>query len=513
MAQIHHHSESNHMLLHRSSKTKLSYNRMKRKKDIAIIFDCGATNVRVCAINTIGEILATHAMPNETDEDPNFSGGRIWNIEKLWDKLCTAAKVVMSEIDTNKVVGVSVTTFGVDGTFVDDKGTPIYPVISWQCQRTNPIMSNIEKYIPLTELYNKTGVYPFNFNTINKLIWFKENRPDVIEKASGFLFIPSLLINKLSGALVNDTTMLGTSMLSDLKKQTLSNDILDRLDLNKSIFYKFKEPGDHAGGINKEASVETGIPVGTPVFLAGHDTQFAIFGSGAKVNQPVLSSGTWEILMTRSRSSNATTVELENELTSEFDAIQGNYTIGQNWLGSGVLEWFSKHFYPELSGNDLYKAMIEDAESESPGSNGITVDPSFYNSGHGNCGSIRGLNINTKRGQIYRAFLESLAFRLRKGLEALEQAGNFKAEKIICVGGGSKNRLWNQLRADVCKVQIQLIDQKETTVLGASLFVFKGAGLYQSVEKARQAISYNPCIIKPSVNCTIYDKLYQNNQH
>ena len=154
--------------------------------------------------------------------------------------------------------------------------------------------------------------------------------------------------------------------------------------------------------------------------------------------------------------------------------------------------------------------MIGEAEQELPGAIGIMVDPAFYDDGTSvNSGTITGLTITTKRSQIYRAFLESLAFRLREALDALEAAGNFKAERIICVGGGSKNKLWNQLRADICKTPIQLIEQKETTVLGASMFVFAGAGIFKSVEAARKHINYNANVIYPSGNAIIYESLYK----
>ncbi|TLX73491.1 L-fuculokinase [Labilibacter sediminis] len=480
------------------------------EKDIAIVFDCGATNVRVIAMDKAGQILASHAMPNETDDDPHFSGGRIWDIEKLWGKLCKAAKVVTSEIDTTRIAGATVTTFGVDGAFTDEKGELLYPVVSWQCQRTAAVMENIEKYIPLKKLYAISGVYPYAFNTINKMIWFKENRPDILEKAHRFLFIPSLLVNKLSGVLQNDATMMGTAMMADLSERSFSDEILESIGIDKELFGSISEPGDQAGSIHEESASVTGLPEGTPVFLAGHDTQFAIFGSGAQLNQPVLSSGTWEILMSRSKSFTASPLELENNLTTEADAEKGIYNIGQNWLSSGVLEWFSRNFYPELKGSELYDTMVKEAELEMPGAHGLIVDPAFYDDGSSaNTGTITGLNISTRRSQIYRAFLESLAFRLREGLEALETAGNFKAERIICVGGGSKNKLWNQLRADVCNTPIQLIDQKETTVLGAAMFVFAGAGLYKSVKEARKHIAYNPKVINPSDNRGVYDNLYQ----
>ncbi|WP_462318391.1 L-fuculokinase [Marinilabilia sp.] len=481
------------------------------KKDIAIVFDCGATNIRVIAISTNGTIIASKSYPNETTEDPHLPGGRIWDLNALWNKFCKASKAVMAQTDTRRIAGVTVTTFGVDGTFLNQNQKLLYPVVSWQCERTIPIAANIEKYFPPEELYGISGVYPYVFNTIFKMIWFKENRPDVIEKADRFAFIPSLFIQKLGGSPLNDATMTGTSMMADLKQRKFSEDILKKLNLPPSLFGEIAEPGQSAGEVATEASKATGLPHGTPLFFAGHDTQFALIGSGAALNQPVLSSGTWEILMARSRGFTATSKELQLGLTTEADAETGLYNIGQNWMGSGVLEWFSRKFYPDLSGAKLYETMIEEAQNIKPGSHGLMVNPAFFSDSKNQGGTIHGLSLQTKREDIYRALLESLAYQLRESLETLEKAGNFKAEQIICVGGGSKNRLWNQLRADVCNLPLRVIDHKETTVLGAALFVFKGSGIYQSIDEARSGISYRPETFTPSEEKMAYEELFQKN--
>jgi L-fuculokinase len=480
------------------------------EKDLAIVFDCGATNLRVIAMDVHGKIVASESTANNTSPDPEFPGGVIWDVDQMWAKLCAASQKVMAEIDTKRIAGVTVTTFGVDGAFVDAQGKLFYPVISWQCQRTTPVMNEIGKYIPLEELYAEAGTFPYAFNTVNKFIWMKENRPEVIEKAHRFLFITSLFIFKLTGALKNDATMAGTSMLMDMQKQQPSEKIFAALDIRNDILGAIAESGERAGTVHQKAESETGIPKDVPVFFGGHDTQFAVFGSGANENELVLSSGTWEIIMARSAGFKSGKKELAAQLTTEMDAEKGLFNIGQNYLASGILEWFAKNFYPELRDDALYRKMIDDASTVQPGESSVWVNPSFYGEGGANnFGAINGLTIHTKRGEIYRAFLESLACRLRYGIEALENAGGFKAEKIICVGGGSKNYLWNQLRADVCNLPIQLVDQKETTVLGAALFVFAGSGLAKSPEAARQLVDYNPKIIAPSENQKLYGKLYQ----
>ena len=213
--------------------------------------------------------------------------------------------------------------------------------------------------------------------------------------------------------------------------------------------------------------------------------------------------------MARTSQFSSSEIELMNKLTTEADAQPGYFNIGQNWLGSGVLEWFSRNFYPELSCNNLYETMIREAEEIAPGTHGLKIDPAFIKeSENSEAGVISGLTINTSRAQIYRALIESLAFRLREGLASLQTSGNFKAEQLICVGGGSKNKLWNQIRADVCNLPILVIDQKETTVLGAALFIFAGSGLFNSVEEARKNILYKREFVNPSQNSQKYNELY-----
>ena len=467
------------------------------KRDIVIVFDCGATNVRSIAIDSKGAILASDSYPNNTRPDPLYPSYRIWDVNEIWDKMCRASKKVIRQIPEERIAGVTVTTFGVDGTLFDSTGKMLYPVISWHCERTNPIMAQIGKYILLEDLYKECGVLPFTFNTINKLIWFFEQKPELIEKSHLFLFMPTIFTYFLTGEMVNDMTMAGTSMLTTLSKRGFSDNILNRISFPAGKMGVPAEPGTITGRITAKASSQTSIPEGLPVVATGHDTQFAVFGSGAEINQPVLSSGTWEILMVRSEGFQAGKEQLNLGITTELDSRPGLFNIGNQWIASGILEWAGKNLFADVNEN-VYEKMISGAEKVPPGCNGVRVVPKFYEELSGKPGGqILGLTMESTREEIYRAMLESLSERLAEGKKALEEAGGFKAESIICVGGGSKNRLWNQLRANCTGVPLKIIDQKETTVLGASLFVQAACGNAVSPEGARAAIDYKTETIEP----------------
>lgn len=470
------------------------------KRDIVIVFDCGATNVRAVAIDSKGFILATESFPNNTRPDPFYPSFRIWDVNEIWDKLCRASRSIIKRIPKERIAGVTVTTFGVDGTLFDSTGKMLYPVISWHCERTNPIMAQIGKYIPLEDLYKECGVLPFTFNTINKLIWFSEQKPELVEKSHLFLFMPSIFSYFLTGEMVNDMTMAGTSMVTTLSERGFSDKILDRVSFPAGKMGVPAEPGTITGKITARASSQTSIPEGMPVVATGHDTQFAVFGSGAEINQPVLSSGTWEILMVRSEGFRAGEEQLKLGITTELDSRPGLYNIGNQWIASGILEWARKNLYSDINEN-VYEVMISAAESVPPGCNGVRVVPKFYEELSGKPeGQILGLTLESTRDEIYRAMLVALSERLAEGKKALEEAGGFSAESIICVGGGSKNRLWNQLRANCTGLPLKIIDQKETTVLGASLFVQAACGNFSDPEEAREAIDYKTKIIEPLEN-------------
>ena len=467
--------------------------------DIAIVFDCGATNVRVIAINSKGDVLASESYANNTQPDPYYPAYRIWDSYEIWNKMCLACREVLPQINKNHIAGVTVTTFGVDGALFDKNGKMLYPVISWQCERTKSIMAGIEKYVPLNDLYSETGVLPFNFNTINKLIWLVEQKPELVEKSKIFLFMPSVFSFFLTGEMVNDMTMAGTSMVTSLSSRGYSKNIINRIGFPIEKLGKPVEPGTITGRISSRASSETGLPVNIPVVATGHDTQFAVFGSGAEVNEPVLSSGTWEILMARSYGYKSGKEQLEMSITTELDARPGLYNIGNQWIASGILEWARKVLYSDINEN-VYEVMINGASAVPPGCNGVKIVPKFYEEMQGEPGGkILGLTMDTTRDEIYRSMLEALSQRLREGKEGLEKAGGFKTDSILCVGGGSKNMLWNQLRADYSGVPIKITDRKETTVLGASLFVQSACGNAESPEEARSEVDYKITIIEPKI--------------
>ncbi|PLP35936.1 L-fuculokinase, partial [Klebsiella variicola] len=187
------------------------------------------------------------------------------------------------------------------------------------------------------------------------------------------------------------------------------------------------EAGQPIGALLPEAAALLGLPIGIPVISAGHDTQFALFGAGAGQDEPVLSSGTWEILMVRSAQVDTSLLCDYSGSTCELDSQPGRYNPGMQWLASGVLEWVRKLLW---SADTPWQTLIAEAQAIPPGAQGVRMQCDLLASQHA---GWQGVTLNTTRGHFYRAALEGLSDQLAQHLQTLENIGRFRAQELLLV--------------------------------------------------------------------------------
>lgn len=454
---------------------------------IALILDCGATNVRAIAIDESGKIIASAHQANQTLSDQANSAYKIWDFEQITQKLWRCAQEVSQKLTEQHLVVdvIGVTTFGVDGApFI--QGVQAYPIISWKCPRTLPVMKALAQELDIHALYQRNGIGQYSFNTLYKLRWLQQHEPKLYQRIEHFLFISSMLTYRLTGVMTTDRTMAGTSMLTNLQTEDWDEEILAFLHLDKKQFPPLVSAGEHVGTLLPAVAAQIGVPQGVPVVSCGHDTQFAILGSGAGLNQPVLSSGTWEILMVRTAQAILQPKYLSQGLTTEWDAEKGRFDPAIQWVGSGILEWLGKLLFSDCYGKDnYYSTVLKEAMMVDQQTNQVKLAGNFEFSHTLDLGQFQGLSMHTKRGEIYVAALTYLAHKLKVSLALLQDVGHFQAESLICVGGGAKNAVWNQIRANVIGVPIEVVQVAESTALGAAMTAFTGIGIYQNLTEAQ----------------------------
>jgi L-fuculokinase len=483
---------------------------------IAIVIDCGATKIGVSAITEKGDVAASVGFPNSPVYQQGFKDRYlIWDIDDIWKKVRKGLRAVTSSVGKEKVAAVAVTTFGADGAPVESSGKLTYPVISWACGRTQKKGADLIRKIPEWELFRISGYPLMPFNTILRLLWLRENCPGALERAKVWLMTPGLISYRLCGEFSIDTTIAATTMMMQLKSRCWSERLLNVADIENSFLPRLVEPGEVIGKVGKIAARQTGLKEGTPVVAAGHDTQFAGIGAGAKKGDVVLSTGTWEILVLRTDRFTPGRYAFENGMLIGNDPVPGMWNPQMLMMASGAVEWIRKYFYSGVkSRQDIYCVMADEAGKLSPGSGGILVVPSFMpGTGpakrFGTSGTVLGLTINSTRAQLYRAMLEGICFQTRHALHIMIKATGVKPSELKVVGGGSKNKLWNQLRADITGIPIRVAKVKEATSLGAAVFCFVGTGTYRTVEEAQKLMCKSAEVYVPvKRHRETYDNLY-----
>ncbi len=479
---------------------------------VVIVWDCGATNYRAVAVDSVGKVLAEAKAENSSVKQADSpQQWRVWDIDAIFGDLCSLTRKVANQIDASAVKALTITTWGADGAPMAGDGTLRYPLTSWQCPRTNELADRVKTMVDPQEIFTRTGYQVMSFNTILKLMWLRENAPESLEKMHAFVMVPGILTHRLTGEFSIDPTMAGTSMAFDAQNRCWDAKMLGLAGVDDGIFPRQYEPGQVIGAVLSSVADKTGLPAGVPVTAGGHDTQFALYGSGASLDQAVLSSGTWEILMVRAKAFEPSKQAFESGILIEQDASAGLVNPQFLMMASGALEWLRKMVW---SGQDSsYENMTRQAEAVSPGSDGVVFLPSFVaesgpSAKYGTPGSIVGLGVNTTRGQVHRAALEGLSMQLKQALDVFSQTIGWDAKGVCIVGGGSRNALWNQIRADVTQLPIIVTEHKEATVLGAAMFALVGAGEFDSIQEAQETIDVRKTVVEPGSDVGAYADMY-----
>jgi len=484
-----------------------------RREEVVLVLDCGATNLKAVAVDPEGKIVAHASRPNAPKvQNHGKAAWLIWDLDEIIRKLSEGAREISKKVDPGNIKAVTVTTWGADGAPVRRDGTLTYPAISWQCPRTEETVKRISERISPWEIFQTTGYQLLPFNTLLRLIWLRENVPGALEDAYTWLMMPGLIAHRLTGESHIDPTIASTMMAMDLRKRDWSSSMLELAGLDPSFFPDWREPGETVGYVTQKAAKQWGVPSRIPVLAGGHDTQFAFFGSGAKMSEAMLSSGTWEILGVRADAFKPSRKAFEDGLTVEADVEPGLWNPQLLMMGSGVLEWVLDKVFPQM-GSEKYDVVVEEAARVSPGSDGVTFIPSFVKESgpakkYGTMGTILGLTLRTSRGQILRSALEGLSLQLKHALRILTAATGFDVKGLRVVGGGSKNLLWNQIRADITGLPVIVTEEKEYTTVGAALAAFTGLGRYKSLDDARKNIFPQQRVFEPSADQSLYKTIF-----
>jgi len=216
------------------------------------------------------------------------------------DEVITKCLEVISESETEvsgKIRGVGISSQGEAFTPVDKDGRTLANALVSSDMRAADYVKNFSEQFGTEKLYQITGHTAHPMFSLFKLLWLKDNRPEVWSRAEKFLCFEDMLQLRLGLEPAIGWSLAGRTMLFDVRKHQWSEEILNAIDLSADKLARPLPSGEKAGQIKQSITTELNLAEGAFVVTGGHDQPCGALGAG--VTQPgdaVYATGTVECI-------------------------------------------------------------------------------------------------------------------------------------------------------------------------------------------------------------------------
>ncbi|MBM3700432.1 MAG: hypothetical protein FJW68_05905 [Actinobacteria bacterium] len=453
--------------------------------------DLGTTGIKCAAYSEDGTMLGktyreyTLYMPKKgvVELDAN----------KVWETLCENISELntFTEVASDPVDALSISVSGDEALPVDASGRPLYNTIMAMDKRGEKENRWINSILGEENIYRITGQPPANLYPLNRLIWFKQNRPDIFEKTSKFLCWEEFIFQKLGAEPVTDYSVVCRTLAFDILKRDYSEEILKPVGIDKSIFPKAALSGTLIGKADKKLSERLGFKKEVSIVTGGFDQICAALGSGViKDGMASIGTGTFEVMQICFAN------PLSDPKLMKFGYPFCNHaladlfiTMSINSSGGVIFKWYRDNFgYYEKqaakeSGLNAYDVIMDLAlKAKYP----VLFMPYFEGSqtpknNPDATGALIGLTLRTTKEDIIKGMFEGITFDLKLNLEKFEETG-VKIDAIRATGGGARSDTWLQIKADITGKTIQKIDVDESGCMAVAVLAGYGTGKFDSVK-------------------------------
>ncbi|HEV8698263.1 MAG TPA: xylulokinase [Candidatus Limnocylindrales bacterium] len=434
--------------------------------------------------------------PGWTQQDP-----ALW-----WDG---AVGSIRQALATSGVAGSEVEAVGLTGQMhglvpLDAAGAVLRPAILWNDQRTAQACDEIRAAVGPERLIEITGNDALTGFTAPKLVWVRDNEPDIWRRIAHVLLPKDYVRLRLTGDYALDKADGAGTLLFDLAARDWSPEVLDALGIDPAWMPPTFEGPRVTGEITAETAGMTGLRAGTPVVAGGGDQSANAVGVGAVDPGVVaLSLGTSGVVFA---TTDAAIHDPRGQVHAFCHAVPDRWHLMTVMLSAaGSLRWFRD----ALAAGEPFGSLAEAAGTVPAGSDGLLFLP--YLTGERSPhpdplarGAFVGLSIGHERRHLTRAVLEGVAFGLRDGLDQMVAAGMPAPTQIRASGGGTASPVWRQILADVLGAEIATVSTTEGAAFGAGLLAAVGAGWYPSVGIAADALVRATPAASPGADASTY---------
>ena len=450
--------------------------------------DISTTGAKAILITTQGDVISTvtHSYPLSTPK-PMWSEQEP---EDWWQAAQNSIKEVLTktEVDPQAIKGIGLTGQMHGLVLLDAEGCVLRPAILWNDQRTGAACERLVEIVGLEKLISITGNPAMTGFTAPKLIWVRENEPEIYNKIAHILLPKDYIRFKLSGVHAIDCADASGTSLFDITQRNWSHEIIELLEINPAWLPSVYEGTEITSQVSTDGAQATGLAKGTSIAGGGGDQAAQAVGVGAvEPGIVALTLGTSGVVFAPIGIPH---IDPQGRLHAMCHSLppaqnQGWHLMGVMLSAAGSLRWFRDTLAP----NTDYTKIIEPVTRIPPGCEGLIFLP--YLTGERTPypdpfarGGFIGLTVRHGFAHLTRAVLEGVAFGLRDSLELLKETGLGDINQIRISGGGAKSPIWRQILSDVMGVELVTVNTAEGASYGAALLAGVGTGVWPSVKQA-----------------------------
>jgi len=496
--------------------------RRKNKMRYLIGIDLGTSATKTVLFDEEGGIVAS-----ASQEYPLYQPQNGWAEQKPEDwkdaALNTIAKVVKeSGVDKEAIKGLGISGQMHGLVMLDEAGEVIRPSIIWCDQRTAKECEEITEKVGRERLIEITANPALTGFTASKILWVKNHEPENYARCKHILLPKDYVRYVLTGEFATEVSDASGMQLLDVPNRCWSDEVLEKLEIDKSMLAKVYESVEVTGTILPEIAEQTGLSVHTAVVGGAGDNAAAAVGTGiVKEGRAFTTIGTSGVVFAHS---DKVTIDKKGRVHTFCCAVPGAWHVMGVTQGAGLsLKWFRDNFCQdyikkaEEEGKDAYDYINADVAETPVGSNHLIYLP--YLMGERtphldpDCrGVFFGLSAIHTRKDMLRAVMEGVSFSLKDCNDILKEMG-VEVDEMMACGGGGKSPIWRQMLADMYGCKVKTVTAKEGPALGVAILAGVGTGIYESVEAACDKVlkvdqECSP-IAENTVTYQAYHRIYQ----
>ena len=474
--------------------------------------DAGTGSIRVVIFDTKGNQISVAQKEWTHLEEEGVANSMSFDCETNWGLACECIKesLASANLKGEDITALSATSMREGIVLYDKEGKELWAVANVDARAADEVKYLKENFAGIEEEFYKLSGQTFALGALPRIMWLKNNKPEVYERVANISMIGDWILAKLSGVIASDPSNGGTTGIFSLANRDWRSDMASRVGLKDNIFPPVLEVGTLMGTVSEKASLETGLSTATKVVMGGGDVQLGSAGLGVvEAGQvAVLGGSFWQQVV---NIPSQTQPPKDMGIRVNPHVVNGlSQAEGITFFSGLIMRWFRDAFCDaekleaKERGIDTYAILEEKAAKVPVGSHGIIPvfsDSMKYGKWYHAAPSFLNLSIDSEvcnRASMFRSLQENAAIVSGINLDKIKAFSSIQIDELVFAGGASRGALWSQILADVTGCVVKIPRVTEATALGAAMAAGVGAGIYKTIPSAAKEL-------------VVWDKTYEPN--